>query len=197
MDGQLEHLVVNSVFSGNHAIEGAGFCCPGDDPTLIEIDLFSRGPTVRAVSHGKLLEGRNFDSRGAISIGPDGCVYAVVRADNATGFGGQYLHHLTRFDPTTKAIEDLGYHYIELDVRMSADRVPVIIHDPTLERTTTYATHINPDTSAAQNFYIGCTNAVGAGWMVGYLWRPRILSRATTGAEHLAVYEIERGLFGV
>lgn len=63
--------------------------------------------------------------------------------------------------------------------------------------TSTGATHVNPDSSANQNFYIGCTDAVGAGWMVGNLWRPRILGRATTLAEHLAVYEIERHLFGV
>lgn len=62
--------------------------------------------------------------------------------------------------------------------------------------TSVYGTHINPDT-AAQNFYIGCTDLVGAGWMVGYLWRPRILGRATAAAEHLAVFEAERPLFGV
>jgi glycerophosphoryl diester phosphodiesterase len=35
-----------------------------------------------------------------------------------------------------RAIDELGYHYIELDVRLSADRVPVVFHDPTLDRTT-------------------------------------------------------------
>lgn len=65
------------------------------------------------------------------------------------------------------------------------------------ETTTTYATHINPDSAAAQNFYIGCTDAVGAGWMDGYLWRPRITGREITAAEHLAVYEAERHLFGL
>lgn len=63
--------------------------------------------------------------------------------------------------------------------------------------TDTAATHISPDTAAAQNFYIGCTDAVGAGWMGGSLWRPRIWKRALTGAEILAMYELERGLFGV
>lgn len=59
------------------------------------------------------------------------------------------------------------------------------------------ATHIDPDSSAAQNFYIGCTDVVGAGWMDGNLWRPRIWGRALTAAEMLAMYEIERHLFGV
>jgi len=65
-----------------------------------------------------------------------------------------------------------------------------------LDATYSAATHIDPD-AAAQNFYIGCTDAVGAGWMEGYLWRPRIWGRCLTAAEMLAIYEIERGLFGV
>jgi len=65
------------------------------------------------------------------------------------------------------------------------------------ETTTTSATHVNPDSAAAQNFYIGCTDLVGAGWMGGYLWRPRIIGRDVTAAEHLAVFEAERHLFGV
>lgn len=59
------------------------------------------------------------------------------------------------------------------------------------------ATHINPDSANAQNFYIGCTDAVSAGWMDGYLWRPRIWGRCLTAAEMLAIYEAERGLFGM
>ncbi len=35
-----------------------------------------------------------------------------------------------------KAVEDFGYHYLELDVHLSADRVPMVVHDATLDRTT-------------------------------------------------------------
>jgi hypothetical protein len=55
-----------------------------------------------------MIEGKNPDSRCALSIAPDGRVYAVVRIDNETGFGTGYLHHLLRFDPKTRRTEDLG-----------------------------------------------------------------------------------------
>src|SRR2546430_12209018 len=76
--------------------------------TQIEIDLLREGPVVKAVSHGKMVEGKHPDSRGAISMAPDGQVYALVRIDNETGFGTGYLHHLGRYDPKTLKHEDLG-----------------------------------------------------------------------------------------
>lgn len=79
-----------------------------NDPTLIRIDLLSEGATITAKSCGKLIEGKNPDSRCALSLGPDGRVYAIVRIDNTTKFGTGYLHHLTRFTPKTGSIEDLG-----------------------------------------------------------------------------------------
>ena len=78
------------------------------DPTLYAIDLLSEGPAVTAVSHGKMIEGKNVDSRCALSIAPDGSVYAVIRVDNETGFGGYHLHHLVRFDPIAERMKDLG-----------------------------------------------------------------------------------------
>ncbi len=78
------------------------------DTTLVEIDLLSKGEVVQAKSHGKMLEGRNPDSRCAVDIAKDGRVYSVIRIDNTTNFGKRYLHHLTRFDPKTQRMEDLG-----------------------------------------------------------------------------------------
>jgi len=79
-----------------------------NDPTLLEIDLTQEGEAVTAINRGKLIDGKNPDSRCALTIAPDGRVYTLFRVDNTTGFGTGYLHHLTRFDPKTKKIEDLG-----------------------------------------------------------------------------------------
>ena len=84
-----------------------------EDPTLYEIDLLSEGEVVEAKSHGKMIEGKNADSRASLSAGPDGRVYAVVGIDNETGFGVGVLHHLVRFDPQTKEMEDLGVLAVE------------------------------------------------------------------------------------
>jgi glycerophosphoryl diester phosphodiesterase len=35
-----------------------------------------------------------------------------------------------------KAVDDLGYRYVELDVQLTRDREVVVFHDPTLDRTT-------------------------------------------------------------
>lgn len=34
------------------------------------------------------------------------------------------------------AVEELGYHYLEIDVRLTSDHVPVVFHDANLNRTT-------------------------------------------------------------
>jgi hypothetical protein len=80
-----------------------------NDLRLFQVDLGgAAGKPVVARSLGNRVEGKNPDSRGSLSIGPDGRVYSVVRVDNATGFGTGYLHHLVRFDPGTGRMADLG-----------------------------------------------------------------------------------------
>jgi hypothetical protein len=79
-----------------------------NDPTLLRIDLHSAGERVAAERLGKMIEGKAPDSRCALTIHPDGRIYALVRIDNTTGFGTGYLHHLARYDPKTKRHEDLG-----------------------------------------------------------------------------------------
>src|SRR5438445_6932051 len=80
-----------------------------NDLRMFQIDLGEdAGHPVPARSLGKRIEGKHPDSRGSISIGPDGRVYSAVRIDNETGFGTGYLHHLVRFDPRAKQMADLG-----------------------------------------------------------------------------------------
>jgi hypothetical protein len=65
-----------------------------------------------------------------------------------------------------------------------------------VETTVTYGTHVDPLTSA-RNLYIGSTDAVGAGWYDGDIWRPRIWGKQLSTVEMRAVFESERHLFGV
>lgn len=66
-----------------------------------------------------------------------------------------------------------------------------------LDVTATAGVHINPDTAVANNFYIGCADLVGAGWLDGYLWRPRVWNLALPASEMLYIFETEKGLFGL
>lgn len=80
-----------------------------NDLRMFEVDLGGpQGQPVRGKSLGNRIEGMNPDSRGSISIGPDGLVYSAVRIDNRTGFGDGYLHHLVRYDPRAGKMADLG-----------------------------------------------------------------------------------------
>jgi hypothetical protein len=83
------------------------------DPTLLEIELTGPGQGARAASHGKMLAGKGADSRCALTLHPDGKVYALVRIDNTTGFGQGHLHHLVRFDPAARKMQDLGVLAVE------------------------------------------------------------------------------------
>lgn len=80
-----------------------------DDLRMFRVDLTSAsGQPVLATNLGNRIKGENPDSRGSICLGPDGRVYSAVRVDNRTGFGKGYLHHLVRYDPQTRAMNDLG-----------------------------------------------------------------------------------------
>ena len=80
-----------------------------DDLRMFRVDLSGEtGQAVNATNLGERIKGRHPDSRGSISIGPDGRVYSAVRIDNETKFGNGYLHHLIRHDPRTRAMDDLG-----------------------------------------------------------------------------------------
>lgn len=80
-----------------------------DDLRMFRVDLGTpAGQGVMATNLGNRIQDEHPDSRGSISIGPDGRVYSAVRIDNKTGFGTGYLHHLVRHDPKTGAMDDLG-----------------------------------------------------------------------------------------
>lgn len=80
-----------------------------DDLRMFEVDLSSEsGLPIQAVDLGPRIVGEHPDSRGSISIAPNGQVYSVVRIDNTTGFGQGYLHHLIVHDPKAKSMTDLG-----------------------------------------------------------------------------------------
>jgi hypothetical protein len=80
-----------------------------NDLRMFQIDLGGVvGKPVPARSLGNRVEGKHPDSRGSISIGPDGQVYSAVRIDNGTGFGTGYLHHVVRYDPGANQMGDLG-----------------------------------------------------------------------------------------
>ncbi len=99
----------NSIPTWNLGPDGKTACLIlMNDPTLITIDLQSAGENVIAASHGKLIDGKNPDSRSSMVVDPNGVVWAIVRVDNTSGFGSGYLHHLVRYDPAKGASEDLG-----------------------------------------------------------------------------------------
>ena len=80
-----------------------------DDLRMFRVDLTGPvGKPIVATNLGNRIKGERPDSRGSISIGPDGRVYSAIRIDNTTGFGKGYVHHLVRHDPRSGAMDDLG-----------------------------------------------------------------------------------------
>lgn len=78
------------------------------EAVLYRIDLTGDNKRANGTNLGKLIEGKNYDSRGSLSVGVDGKVHALVRVDNETKFGTGYLHHLITYDPNEKKSIDRG-----------------------------------------------------------------------------------------
>jgi hypothetical protein len=78
------------------------------EAVLYRIDLSGDEKNVTGTNLGKLIEGKNYDSRGSLIVGPDGKVHALVRVDNESKFGTGYLHHLITYDPIGKKSIDHG-----------------------------------------------------------------------------------------
>jgi len=79
-----------------------------NDAHLLSIDLSSKGKKAMGANHGRMLKGERPDSRSALTIAPDGRIYALISVQNTTGFGKGKLHHLCRYDPKKRRHEDLG-----------------------------------------------------------------------------------------
>jgi hypothetical protein len=79
-----------------------------NDAHLLSIDLSSKGKKAMGANHGLMLKGERPDSRSALTIAPDGRIYALISVQNTTGFGKGKLHHLCRYDPKKRRHEDLG-----------------------------------------------------------------------------------------
>jgi len=55
---------------------------------------------------------------------------------------------------------------------------------------------VDPET-CAQDLTIGCRYTKNANWYGGFMWRPRIWSRALSAAEWLEIFTTERDWFGI
>lgn len=69
-------------------------------PNLFRVDLTGEGDKPAKITDlGPMIAGKGHDSRCGLTIAPDGRVYAIIKIDNSTGFGGGHLHHIVRYDP--------------------------------------------------------------------------------------------------
>jgi hypothetical protein len=78
-------------------------------PELLRLDLGGdETESITVTNLGPLIDQPGFDSRASVTVAKDGRVYVTAKVENKTGFGGGYLHHVCRYDPSSNKIEDLG-----------------------------------------------------------------------------------------
>ena len=79
-----------------------------NEANLYRLDIGGEEPVVHGTKIGSFIDMPKPDTRCALSIAPDGRVYALIRVNNNTGFGGGTLHFLLRYTPETYTFENLG-----------------------------------------------------------------------------------------
>ncbi len=108
-DGLLAQQHKKHAFHGIMADDGRTAIIQSlSDPSLYEMRLTGMPSPVPLTDLGRMLDVDRCDSRTSICPGPDGAVYRVMGIRNTTGFGGGSLHHVARYRPETKTMENLG-----------------------------------------------------------------------------------------
>jgi hypothetical protein len=79
-----------------------------NDPSLYAMNLTSTKSPVPMRNLGRMIDGERYDSRRSLCLAPDETLYRVIRINNTTGFGKGNLHHVVRYTPKTRKMENLG-----------------------------------------------------------------------------------------
>ncbi len=79
------------------------------EPMLYRIDLHQATQKIQIEQLGKMVDtDQRTDSRSSLDVGPDGRVYALLRAPSPKAHPKMSLHRLVRYDPTSNEMTDLG-----------------------------------------------------------------------------------------
>lgn len=180
----------------------------GNDLTYLDFDSTTPDYIITLAADSGVTNFTSGDFSGAAWIKPDGAGTNRVIFNRGTAATGWtfYVNQLERLTLQTNQVGPVIQYTLSSAIPASVwqfvgfarDGAAVRVYRNGRDVTNYYGTHINPASSNAQNFYIGCGNAVAAGtYLDGGLWRPRVWNRYVTAAEHLAIFETERHLFGV